>query len=227
MTLFTNNTQIDPFIPTQDYDLQEPDDSFFNSEKDKYEKVKDEVAFGDLGKFPFMPSPPPKVKRVDSVRSQSQSSAARSQGSGTSNTTIYTFNSDKNQINFTHTAFSLLHSGIVREFITRHDKEYRPYQLSPPIATIPDYKELTAISSIIDRYMISVQGGGKRIRNEEVNTSLKYKNVNTSLRKHHVKKHNNTKTKAIKNVPKHKTIKKYKKKYSNNNTIKRRNRYNR
>ena len=74
--------------------------------------------------------------------------------------------------------------------------------------------------------MIIAQGGGKRIRNEEVNTTLKYKNVNTSLRKHHVKKHNNTKTKAIKNVPKHKTIKKYKKKYSNNNTIKRGNRYN-
>jgi hypothetical protein len=153
-----------------------------------------------------------------------------SQRSDQSNTTIYTFNSESSdQINFTHTSFRLLHSGI-KEFIQQNGN----MNMKGPYPFLPDrsddeYTEIADISTVIDFNMppeVESMGGGKRIRNEEVNTSLKYKNVNTSLRKHHVKKHNNTKTKAIKNVPKHKTIKKYKKKYSNNNTIKRGNRYN-
>jgi hypothetical protein len=117
---------------------------------------------------------------------------------------------------------------MVKEFIKQNVDRNLPYTFMPPDSE-NEYFELAAISDVIERYMLRplvAMGGGKRIRNEEVNTSLKYKNVNTSLRKHHVKKHNNTKTKAIKTVPKHKTIKKYKKKYSNNNTIKRGNRYN-
>ena len=74
---------------------------------------------------------------------------------------------------------------------------------------------------------LSGGGGIRKKANETDNSSLEYNNVKKTLRKkQNIQKHNDTKTKVIKNISKYKTIKKPKEKYAKNNTIKRKSYYN-
>jgi hypothetical protein len=222
VTLFTNTEE--PLLNESQFDLQSPLHNSFGGETEGPAELRDQTPI-----FNQVDTP---VHSSHTISPDRTTSSASSVSSNRSNSSLYSFtrNAQINKLNFTHTAFSLLYSGIVHDFIEDNVRNNESYPFMPTAAYNDELQNLNRISSIFHTFHSEipvaqpVYGGGKHIRNKGDNTTLKYKNVNTTLRKHHIKRHNNTKTKAIKNVTKHKTIKKYKKKCSNNNTIKRRNR---